>query len=195
MGLQRGGLRRAGASVVVGSLIAASFLISAKPARAADDPATGSGQARPNILVIFGDDIGQANISAFTKGLMGYRTPNIDRLAKEGLTFTDYYAEQSCTAGRSTFITGQTVFRTGPSKVGMPAAPVGLHRDDPSVGGARLSVQVHHTDAEREWAYDRASGIGRLDKGLDEAKAKGWTLVDMKTDWKRVFVFENQGGR
>ena len=92
------------------------------------------GQAkRPNILVIFGDDVGQANISAFTKGLMGYRTPNIDRLAKEGITFTDYYAEQSCTAGRSSFITGQNVFRTGLSKVGMPAAPVGLHKEDPTI--------------------------------------------------------------
>ena len=88
---------------------------------------------RPNILVIFGDDIGQANISAFTKGLMGYRTPNIDRLANEGMTFTDYYAEQSCTAGRSTFTTGQYVFRTGLSKVGMPAAPVGLHKQDPTI--------------------------------------------------------------
>ena len=88
---------------------------------------------KPNILVIFGDDIGQANISVFTKGLMGYRTPNIDRLAKEGMIFTDYYAEQSCTAGRSSFITGQCVFRTGLSKVGMPAAPVGLHKEDPTI--------------------------------------------------------------
>ncbi len=87
----------------------------------------------PNILVIFGDDVGQANISAFTKGLMGYRTPNIDRIATEGMTFTDYYAEQSCTAGRSSFITGQNVFRTGLSKVGMPAAPVGLHKEDPTI--------------------------------------------------------------
>ena len=98
--------------------------------------AAGSAHAqakRPNILVIFGDDVGQANISAFTKGLMGYRTPNIDRLATEGMTFTDYYAEQSCTAGRSSFITGQNVFRTGLSKVGMPAAPVGLHKEDATI--------------------------------------------------------------
>src|SRR5271166_6764846 len=64
--------------------------------------------AKPNILVIFGDDIGQANISAYTHGLVGYETPNIDRISKEGMTFTDYYAENSCTAGRSSFITGQT---------------------------------------------------------------------------------------
>ncbi|MCX6878414.1 MAG: arylsulfatase [Verrucomicrobia bacterium] len=88
---------------------------------------------KPNILVIFGDDVGQANISVFTKGVMGYRTPNIDRLAKEGSLFTDYYAEQSCTAGRSSFITGQCVFRTGLSKVGLPAAPVGLHKEDPTI--------------------------------------------------------------
>jgi arylsulfatase len=73
---------------------------------------------RPNIVVIFGDDVGQSNISAFTFGVMGYRTPNIDRLAREGMMFTDYYAEQSCTAGRSTFLTGQVSFRTGLSKVG-----------------------------------------------------------------------------
>ena len=90
-------------------------------------------QQKPNILVIFGDDIGQANISVFTKGLMGYRTPNIDRVAKEGLLFTDYYAEQSCTAGRSSFITGQSVFRTGLSRVGLPAAPVGLQKEDPTI--------------------------------------------------------------
>ncbi|MCK5834388.1 MAG: arylsulfatase [Lentisphaeria bacterium] len=85
---------------------------------------------QPNILVIFGDDIGQSNISAFTKGMMGYRTPNIDRIAKEGMLFTDYYAEQSSTAGRSTFITGQSVLRTGLSKVGLPGSEVGLQATD-----------------------------------------------------------------
>src|SRR5512136_972868 len=111
--------------LTVALVLAAGVLMSAKPAQAAEK--------KPNILVIFGDDIGQANISVFTKGLMGYRTPNIDRLAKEGLLFTDYYAEQSCTAGRSSFITGQCVFRTGLSKVGVPAAPVGLHKEDPTI--------------------------------------------------------------
>jgi arylsulfatase A-like enzyme len=84
----------------------------------------------PNILVIFGDDIGQSNISAYTFGVVGYRTPNIDRIAKEGMIFTDYYAEQSCTAGRSTFITGQCTLRTGLSKVGIPGATVGLQARD-----------------------------------------------------------------
>lgn len=87
---------------------------------------------KPNILIIWGDDIGIANLSIFTKGMMGYRTPNIDRIAEEGVLFTDSYGEQSCTAGRSAFITGQSVFRTGLSKVGMPGADLGLRAEDPS---------------------------------------------------------------
>jgi arylsulfatase A-like enzyme len=88
---------------------------------------------KPNILVIWGDDIGQSNISAYTMGLVGYRTPNIDRVADEGMIFTDYYSEQSCTAGRSSFITGQSVLRTGMSKVGMPGAPEGINVKDPTI--------------------------------------------------------------
>ena len=88
---------------------------------------------RPNILVIWGDDIGRSNISAYTRGMFGYRTPNIDRVAQEGMIFTDYYGEQSCTAGRSTFVTGQSVFRTGLSKVGMPGADAGLSEKDPTI--------------------------------------------------------------
>ncbi|TNF89746.1 MAG: arylsulfatase [Gammaproteobacteria bacterium] len=88
---------------------------------------------KPNILVIWGDDIGQSNISAFTFGLVGYRTPNIDRIAKEGMMFTDYYGEQSCTAGRSSYITGQSVYRTGLSKVGVPGAELGLSEKDPTI--------------------------------------------------------------
>ncbi len=88
---------------------------------------------KPNILVIWGDDIGYWNISAYSKGMMGYQTPNIDRVAQEGMLFTDYYAEQSCTAGRSSFITGQSVFRTGLSKVGMPGAELGLQPEDPTI--------------------------------------------------------------
>jgi arylsulfatase A-like enzyme len=90
---------------------------------------------KPNILVIWGDDIGQSNISAYTKGLMGYRTPNIDRIANEGMIFTDYYGEQSCTAGRSSYIMGQSVFRTGLSKVGLPGAKEGIKREDPTIAG------------------------------------------------------------
>ena len=90
-------------------------------------------QDKPNILVIWGDDIGQSNISAYTMGLVGYQTPNIDRIANEGMIFTDYYGEQSCTAGRSSFITGQSVFRTGLSKVGLPGADLGLKTEDPTI--------------------------------------------------------------
>jgi arylsulfatase len=90
-------------------------------------------QKKPNILIIWGDDIGQSNLSAYTKGVMGYRTPNIDRIADEGMIFTDYYGEQSCTAGRSAFITGQSVFRTGLSKVGMPGAALGMQAEDPTI--------------------------------------------------------------
>jgi arylsulfatase len=97
------------------------------PAHAADK--------KPNILVIWGDDVGQANISAYTRGLMGYRTPNIDRIANEGILFTDYYGEQSCTAGRSSFIMGQSVFRTGLSKVGLPGAKEGMQEADPTIAG------------------------------------------------------------
>ena len=100
------------------------------PARAAQPAAAG---AKPNIVVIFGDDIGQSNISYYTRGLMGYRTPNIDRIHNEGMTFTDYYAEQSCTAGRSSFITGQCTLRTGLSKVGLPGAAAGMQAEDPTI--------------------------------------------------------------
>jgi arylsulfatase len=88
---------------------------------------------KPNILVVWGDDIGQSNISAYSKGMVGYQTPNIDRIAKEGMLFTDYYAEQSCTAGRASFMLGQSVFRSGLSKVGMPGAKEGISTLDPTI--------------------------------------------------------------
>src|ERR1700752_1293212 len=87
----------------------------------------------PNILVIFGDDIGITNLSCYSMGLMGYKTPNIDRLAKEGMQFTDSYGEQSCTAGRASFVTGQSGFRTGLTKVGLPGATIGLQAKDPTI--------------------------------------------------------------
>ena len=90
-------------------------------------------QDKPNILVIWGDDIGQFNPSAYNNGMMGYRTPNIDRIADEGMLFTDSYGEQSCTAGRSAFITGQSPFRTGLTKVGLPGSDLGLQPEDPTI--------------------------------------------------------------
>jgi arylsulfatase A-like enzyme len=80
---------------------------------------------KPNILVIWGDDIGQFNISAYNRGMMGYKTPNIDSIANEGALFTDWYGQQSCTAGRAAFVTGQSPIRTGLTKVGLPGAPEG----------------------------------------------------------------------
>ncbi|MBD8877492.1 arylsulfatase [Roseibium polysiphoniae] len=98
-------------------------------------PALAQSDSKPNILVIWGDDVGQSNISAYTFGMMGYRTENIDRIAKEGMMFTDYYGEQSCTAGRSSYIMGQSVFRTGLSKVGLPGADLGMQVEDPTIAG------------------------------------------------------------
>ena len=89
--------------------------------------------SKPNILVIWGDDIGQFNISAYNLGMMGYRTPNIDRIAREGALFTDWYGQQSCTAGRAAFITGQSPIRTGLTKVGLPGAPEGMKKEDPTI--------------------------------------------------------------
>ena len=114
-------LPRLGSALLTGLLTLAASVV-----QAAD---------KPNILVIWGDDVGRSNVSAYTMGMMGYRTPNIDRIANEGMLFTDYYGEQSCTAGRSSFITGQSVFRTGLSKVGLPGAKLGMREEDPTIAG------------------------------------------------------------
>ena len=95
---------------------------------------------KPNILIIWGDDIGISNLSCYSDGLMGYRTPNIDRIAAEGIRFTDSYGEQSCTAGRAAFITGQNPYRTGLTKVGMPGADLGLRAEDPTIATALKSL-------------------------------------------------------
>jgi arylsulfatase A-like enzyme len=111
--------------IVAGALAAVSMGMPAAPAMA---------QARkPNIVIIWGDDIGQSNVSAYSRGMMGYQTPNIDRVAREGMMFTDSYAEQSCTAGRASFLTGQSGLRTGLTKVGLPGATAGLQKEDPTI--------------------------------------------------------------
>ena len=120
-------MKRTGIHGVLGILGVALAAVLAAPAFAEDQ--------KPNILVIWGDDIGQSNVSAYTRGMVGYQTPNIDRIANEGMMFTDYYGEQSCTAGRSSFITGQSVFRTGLSKVGLPGAELGMRIEDPTIAG------------------------------------------------------------
>jgi len=102
------------------------------PAAQAQAPAAAN---KPNILIIWGDDIGQFNVSAYNQGMMGYKTPNIDRIAREGALFTDWYGQQSCTAGRAAFITGQSPIRTGLTKVGLPGAPEGMKIEDPTIAG------------------------------------------------------------
>jgi arylsulfatase len=110
--------------------LAAMTTTAVAPAKAADAPKQ---QKKPNILIIWGDDIGQFNISAYNMGMMGYRTPNIDRIGQEGAVFTDWYGQQSCTAGRAAFITGQSPIRTGLTKVGLPGAKEGLTAADPTL--------------------------------------------------------------
>ncbi|MBY5543651.1 arylsulfatase [Rhizobium leguminosarum] len=115
-------------------IVAPAFAQQAAPSTTTQPAATET--SKPNILVIFGDDVGQTNISAYSFGVVGYKTPNIDSIAKSGIMFTDYYAENSCTAGRSTFITGQSCLRTGLCKVGAPGAPVGLQAGDITIAQA-----------------------------------------------------------
>ncbi|MGZ9006491.1 MAG: sulfatase-like hydrolase/transferase, partial [Burkholderiales bacterium] len=121
--------------LLAGTALAAAGVSTAALAQAQSKPSrSGSPSgAKPNILVIFGDDIGYWNVSAYNRGMMGYRTPNIDRIAKEGAILTDHYAQQSCTAGRAAFITGQSCFRTGLLKVGLPGAKEGLSEKDPTL--------------------------------------------------------------
>jgi arylsulfatase A-like enzyme len=123
-----------GTTLAATSALAANTTINVTQAQTQPPPAP-SGR-KPNILMIMADDIGWFNVSAYNHGIMGYRTPNIDRIAKEGAMFTDWYGEQSCTAGRAAFITGQSPIRTGLTKVGLPGAQVGLHAEDMSVAEA-----------------------------------------------------------
>ena len=129
-GLGRRDLLLSSTALVAAAVLGANGSRLAQAEQTAPPPPSPSSNDKPNIVVIFGDDIGQSNISAYTFGLMGYKPPNIDRIAKEGMMFTDYYAEQSCTAGRSSFITGQATLRTGLSKVGLPGAALGLQTED-----------------------------------------------------------------
>ncbi|WP_276131853.1 arylsulfatase [Polluticoccus soli] len=124
-------------------------------------------QEKPNILVIFGDDIGIANISAYSDGVMGYETPNIDRIAKEGVRFLHYYGEQSCTAGRAAFLTGQHGIRTGLTKVGYPGAPMGMSQEDPSIGGFMQSLGYATGQFGKNHVGDRNPSLPTVN-GFDE---------------------------
>src|SRR5216684_8121522 len=130
--LSRRNILLAGTSLAAATAINAVDRTQVAQAQQSQQPAAPSGR-KPNILVIWGDDIGLANISAYSHGLMGYQTPNIDRIGREGVMFLDYYAEQSCTAGRASFITGQAGLRTGLTKVGVPGVKVGLQARDVTI--------------------------------------------------------------
>ncbi len=152
-------------SSLIGTMMLASTMLVCGTASAQDT------QAKPNIVVIMGDDVGVWNVSAYHRGMMGGNTPNIDRLAKEGALFTDYYAQQSCTAGRAAFILGQTPFRTGLLKVGMPAAKQGLQDRDPTIadllkpmGYATAQIGKNHLGDRNEFlptvhGFDEFYGI------------------------------------
>ena len=138
------------------AVLAVSFAFAASTVWAADK--------KPNILVIMTDDVGIWNISYYHRGMMGGRTPNIDRIGKEGAMFTDYYAQQSCTAGRAAFILGQTPFRTGLLKVGLPAAKQGISAKDPTIaellkplGYATGQIGKNHLGDRNEWCTDSTS--------------------------------------
>jgi len=128
------------------ALLALGLVAASTQAETATQSSDAASNRPPNILVLWGDDVGLTNISANSHGMMGYRTPNIDRVAREGMRFTDYYAEQSCTAGRSSFILGQSVFRSGLSKVGLPGADLGSNPEDPTI--ARVLKDLGYATAQ-----------------------------------------------
>jgi arylsulfatase A-like enzyme len=145
----------------------AIFLLRAVIACAACAPLAMAQEDKPNILVIFGDDIGITNLSCYSDGLMGYDTPHIDRIANEGLRFLHYYGEQSCTAGRAAFLTGQHGIRTGLTKVGFPGAPMGMSQKDPSVGGLLRSLGYATGQFGKNHVGDRNETLPTVN-GFDE---------------------------
>ena len=133
------------------SYLAGAPVQTAQAQQPAPAPAASAGGRKPNILVIFGDDIGVPQVSAYTMGMMGYRTPNIDRIASEGAIFTDAYGQQSCTAGRASFIIGQEPFRTGLLTIGMPGDPHGIAEWMPTIAGwsRRLIASISRRNLSR----------------------------------------------
>ncbi|TDP04050.1 arylsulfatase [Flavobacterium sp. 245] len=140
--------------MIIFALICSSFSLSAQ-------------NKKPNILILWGDDIGTTNISAYSDGVMGYTTPNIDRLANEGLRFLHYYGEQSCTAGRAAFLTGQHGLRTGLTKVGFPGAPMGMSQLDPSIGGIMKNLGYVTGQFGKNHVGDRNESLPTVN-GFDE---------------------------
>ncbi|PAY03733.1 arylsulfatase [Bradyrhizobium sp. UFLA03-84] len=155
-------------TLVAAAALTSDALAQAQKAAPAASPAPAASSGRkPNILVIWGDDIGIANISAYSNGLMGYETPSIDRLAREGIKFQHYYGEQSCTAGRSAFLTGQHIIRSGLSKVGYPGAPMGMSQLDPSVGGLLKNLGYATGQFGKNHVGDRNESLPTVN-GFDE---------------------------
>jgi arylsulfatase len=138
-----------------------------RPAQPVPQPPAGGGGRKPNILVIFGDDIGISNVSAYSGGLMGYETPNIDRIAREGIKLQHYYGEQSCTAGRAAFLTGQHGIRSGLTKVGFPGAPMGMSQLDPSIGGLLKNLGYATGQFGKNHVGDRNESLPTVN-GFDE---------------------------
>jgi len=154
-----------------GSTLAAASALGggarAQVAQAQAQPAPAASGTKPNILVLWGDDVGIANISAYSNGLMGYETPNLDRIAREGIKFQHYYGEQSCTAGRAAFLTGQHGIRTGLTKVGFPGAPMGMSQLDPSVGGLLKNLGYATGQFGKNHVGDRNESLPTVN-GFDE---------------------------
>ena len=166
------GLSRRNILLAGTTFAAASALSAATPAQAQQQsqprPATPApAGGKPNILVIFGDDVGVANISAYSNGLMGYETPNIDRIGREGIKLQHYYGEQSCTAGRAAFLTGQHGIRTGLTKVGFPGAPMGMSQRDPSIGGVMKHLGYATGQFGKNHVGDRNESLPTVN-GFDE---------------------------
>ncbi|MCJ2048763.1 arylsulfatase [Methylobacterium sp. J-070] len=165
--LSRRRMLLAGTALAATGLTGGTAAAQAQQQAPSPSPAPNAGGAKPNILVIWGDDIGIANISAYSNGLMGYETPNIDRIAKEGLKLQHYYGEQSCTAGRSAFLTGQHIIRTGLSKVGFPGAPMGMNQLDPSIGGLLKNLGYATGQFGKNHVGDRNESLPTVN-GFDE---------------------------
>jgi arylsulfatase A-like enzyme len=166
------GLSRRNILLGTSTLVASATLTSGALAQAQKtDPAPAASTApsgrKPNILIIWGDDIGVANISAYSNGLMGYETPNIDRIGREGIKCLHYYGEQSCTAGRAAFLTGQHGIRSGLTKVGFPGAPMGMSQQDPSIGGLLKNLGYGTGQFGKNHVGDRNESLPTVN-GFDE---------------------------
>ena len=166
--LSRRNILLGSSALVAAAAMTSDALAQAQKAAPATPAATAAPSGgKPNILIIWGDDVGVANISAYSNGLMGYETPNIDRIGREGIKFLHYYGEQSCTAGRAAFLTGQHGIRTGLTKVGFPGAPMGMSQLDPSIGGLLKNLGYATGQFGKNHVGDRNESLPTVN-GFDE---------------------------